>query len=92
MRAALLNYISRGQAMTLQEFAAVLNQKDQWLRRNSQGAAAMYPRLPGKPIRFDPSRMMDVLYPPQGDKPRSLTIERHKTAATSSNGGFRKCL
>lgn len=77
--------------MTIDELAAVLRRKPNWVRSNS-GPNKLIPRLPGLPIRFDPSAMIDVFCHPQSAaRPRSLTIERHKTGATPI-GGYRKCL
>lgn len=93
MRDLFLEYAKIG-AMTMDELAAVLRRKPSWVRAHSFGASAMIPRLPGKPIRFDPLVMIDVFCRPQSPPPerqRSLTIERHKTGEKPI-GGYRKCL
>lgn len=91
MRELFAQYANRG-AMTIDELCLILNRSKDWVRRNSKGDDCLIPRLPGLPIRFDPSRMVEVFCgPPKVEKPRSLTIERHKTGARSE-GGYRKCL
>lgn len=92
MREIFLEYAKRG-AMTTEELAKVLRRSKDWVRRNSQGPACLIPRLPGYPIRFDPMRMIEVFCEPpkKVERPRSLTIERHKTGAKPI-GGYRKCL
>lgn len=90
MKEIFLNYAKKG-AMTIDELSAVLRRSPQWVRSNS-GPGKILPRLPGKPIRFDPMAMIDVFCRPQkAERPRSLTIERHKTGAEPI-GGYRKCL
>ncbi|MGE3756898.1 MAG: hypothetical protein AB7H97_04040 [Pseudobdellovibrionaceae bacterium] len=93
MRQIFLQYAKQG-AMTSEELAAVLRRARRWVINNSglPGSEKLIPRLPGKPIRFDPMVMADVFCPVQpAKKPRSLTIERHKAGAIP-NGGYRKCL
>ena len=85
-----LEYAKRG-AMTVEDLAAVLKWRPQHVR-NKSGPGKMIPRMPGYPIRFDPMKMIDVFcQPSKAEKPRSLTIERHKTGAKPI-GGYRKCL
>jgi hypothetical protein len=97
MKLLLMKYSERG-AMTLEEFAAVINQKPAWLRRNSSEPGdqkpKLYERMRGKPIRFDPTRQIEILYPSDVQaRHSSLTIEGHKTSAKKPiNGGFAKCL
>lgn len=90
MRELFLAYARKG-AMTMDEVAAVIRRKPDWLRRKSAGPNPEYPRLPGRPIRFDPMKMIEVFCDAQKPEARSLTIEGHKTGA-KPNGGFRKCL
>jgi hypothetical protein len=91
MREIFQNYAKTG-AMTPQELALVLRRKVSWVLNNSRGASALIPRLPGKPIRFDPIVMIDVFCQPlKPVRAGSLTIERHKTGAKPI-GGYRKCL
>lgn len=90
MKDIFLDYAKKG-AMTIEELAQVIRRKETWVRNNS-GAGKIIPRLPGLPIRFDPIAMIDVFcQPPKVEKPRSLTIERHRTGA-KPKGGYRKCL
>ena len=91
MKEKFLEYAKRG-AMTIPELCAVLNHKEDWVRRNSM-PGGFIPRLPGYPIRFDPEAMISVFCQPQKveSRPRSLTIERHRTGAKPI-GGYRKCL
>lgn len=87
-----LEFAKKG-AMTPEELAAILRRKPNWVRDNSRGSNPLIPRLPGKPIRFDPMVMIEVFCRPlvADQKPRSLTIERHKTGEKPI-GGYRKCL
>jgi hypothetical protein len=89
MRQIFLEYLKRG-AMTTEELARVLNRKISWVRNNS-GPGKLIPRLPGKPLRFDPERMIDLFCAPVQSDQRSLTIEKHKTRVTPK-GGYHKCL
>lgn len=92
MKEIFLEYAKHG-AMTGPELAKVLRRSEEWVRRNSMGSKCLIPRLPGRPIRFDPMRMIEVFCAPLKavERPRSLTIERHKTGEKPV-GGYRKCL
>jgi hypothetical protein len=91
MRRALERYAEQG-AMTIDQLAAVLQRTPDWVRRHSSGERAFLPRLPGKPIRFDPMRLIEILCDDaKVERPCSLTTERYKTSE-KSNGGYRKCL
>ena len=92
MKDLFLEHAKHG-AMTTSELAKILRRSEDWVRRNSAGSHGLIPRLPGRPLRFDPIAMIEVFCTPHQkvEKPRSLTIERHKTGA-KPNGGYRKCL
>lgn len=92
MKELFLQYAQKG-AMTPDELSAILRRKTSWVLDNSRGSKALIPRLPGKPIRFDPMVMIEVFCRPLvvDQRPRSLTIERHKTGE-KPKGGYRKCL
>lgn len=92
MKEIFLEFAKRG-TMTADELATVLRRNRSWVINNSRGQYALIPRLPGLPIRFDPTSLIDVFCkPPEVKEPRSsLTIERHKTGAKPI-GGYRKCL
>lgn len=92
MKEIFLEYAKRG-AMTCDELAQVLRRSNDWVRRNSMGHNCLIPRLPGKPIRFDPIKLIDVFCAQTKviERPRSLTIERH-TTGEKPQGGYRKCL
>lgn len=92
MREIFLEYSKRG-AMTMEEVADVLRRKPDWVRRHSSGSNATIPRLPGKPIRFDPVALIKVFCEPQApQKSRSLTTEKRSFSGNLLKGGFRKCL
>lgn len=89
MKEKFLAYAKTG-AMTKEQLAEVLNLKPFAVWRMAKDGKI--PRIPGLHFyRFDPLAMIDLFCGAQGDKPRSLTIERHKTGAKTS-GGYRKCL
>lgn len=89
MREIFQQYAKSG-AMTKEQLAEVLKISPDQVRRMAK--AGKIPRVPGvRQVRFDPNEMIRVFCEPPKPKARSLTIEKHRTAAKPS-GGFRKCL
>lgn len=89
MREIFQQYAKSG-AMTKEQLAGVLKITPEAVRRMAK--EGKIPRIPHmRLVRFDPLKMIEVFCEPQKPKARSLTIERHKTAA-KTNGGYRKCL
>jgi hypothetical protein len=89
MREIFQQYARTG-VMTKEELASILKISPDEVRRMAK--AGKIPRIPNlRRVRFDPLEMIRVFCEPQKPKARSLTIERHKTTATTS-GGYRKCL
>lgn len=85
-----LKYIGVG-AMTKEQLAEALNVTERTISDMVRaGKIPTIARL--RQHRFDPNVMIDVFCsPPKASKkPRSLTIERHKTGAKP--GGYAKCL
>lgn len=93
MKELFLEFAKQG-AMTPKDLAGVLKRTYWWVLNHSgeEPTEKLIPRLPGKPVRFDPMRMIDVFCTPQKvTKPSSLTIGRHKTVA-KPEGRWAKCL
>mgnify|MGYP006196621155 CR=1 FL=1 len=93
MREILLDFIKRGEVMTCEDLARVLKITPDTVRRKAK--AGIWPRIPHLwEVRFDPEAMMNILCDSQkAEKPRSLTIERHKRQSVKPlNGGYVQCL
>ena len=68
MREIFLKYAKTG-AMTRDDLARALKRSPTWVMVNSR-RGQLIPRMPGKPIRFDPLAMIDVFCQ---SKPRTQT-------------------
>lgn len=95
MKEAFMKFVNAGVTMTCDELAKIVGYSPDFVRRHSQPPHGFIPRIPpGKPIRFDPTRMIEVFCTPQIEPPapsRSLKTERRKISE-NQKGGFRKCL